>query len=81
MGSQMIQVKVEWAHVPDGEQRLRRVYDLLLREQGNRSHAEPTIQELLLRGLNMQREYVPQRTLAHGQGGTDDRPIWLSEPR
>lgn len=75
MGSQMIQVKVEWAHVPDAGERLRRVYDLLLREQGNRSHAEPTIQELLLRGLNIQQEYVPQCTLAHGEGGIDDRGV------
>ena len=74
-GLHKMKVRVEWQATPDAGERLRRVYGLLLKEHKDSSHAEPTIQELLLKGLNIQQEYVPQRTLAHGEGGIDDRAV------
>ena len=46
-----LEVRVEWTASADAEKRLRRVYDLLLREHEGESHVEPTIRELLLKGL------------------------------
>lgn len=44
-------VTTEWCPSSDADQRLRRVYDLLLRDNTNKPEGKLTILEMLLRGL------------------------------
>ena len=46
-----LKAQVKWLSEPDADQRLRKVYELLLRED-DRRYSKPTIKELLLKGLN-----------------------------
>jgi len=45
-----LKAQVRWLSAPDADQRLRRVYALLLKERSEES-PQPTIEQLLLRGL------------------------------
>lgn len=57
--------------VPDAEERLRRVYDLLLREEEQKTKSQPTVRQLLLRGLIAERQDCPVAALG-GEGGHEN---------
>lgn len=59
----MISVKVEWVPVKAAEERLRRVFDLLLREAEREIQPRPTVRELLLKGILVSDKATPSDTL------------------